>query len=130
MARVNNYLLDTHVLLWWLSGDKKLSSKMRRVVSDPNKVIYVSVASVWEMVTTESLGKLKVKQIDKIEEVIKQSGLVVLPVEIEHLLKLRELPMKHKDPFDRLIISQALVEGLVVVTNDKKIAEYEVKILS
>jgi len=122
-----NFLLDTHILLWWLENDSKLSGEIRSVVSDPNNLIFVSAISAWEIAIKQSLGKLTLP--NNLEEALDISRFEVLSITLAHGIRVADLPMHHKDPFDRMLISQALVEGLTIITVDDKFKLYEVSLL-
>lgn len=122
-----DYLLDTHIFLWWLGGDKRLIKKVREEIENSQKNIYLSVASVWEMAIKISLGKIKLK--NSLEKTIKRSNFEILNVELEHILTLDKLPNYHKDPFDRILVAQAIAENLILITDDKKIKKYKVETL-
>jgi PIN domain nuclease of toxin-antitoxin system len=121
------YLLDTHVLLWWLENNSTVSPQAFKIIQDPQQVIWVSSVTVWEIVIKKSLGKLECP--DNLIEVIGQSGFKELPVNFEHIEHLKDLPHHHSDPFDRLLISQALAENLTLITRDQKIPLYTVPTL-
>lgn len=119
------YILDTHILLWWLSDDKRLTKKIRDLISDPSNRIIVSVVTVWEIVIKKSLGKLDAP--DNLKEAIDADDFEVLSVTIDHALYLQHLPAIHNDPFDRLLIAQCIVEDLVLITADEIIPKYDVE---
>jgi PIN domain nuclease of toxin-antitoxin system len=106
-------LLDTHAFIWWDAAPERLGAQARQVCFAPANQLILSVASLWEMQVKLMLGKLLFRKPlrEIISEQVRQNGLVILPAEMEHVLKLDELPSHHKDPFDRLLIAQALVEG-------------------
>ena len=115
-------LLDTHVLLWALSDDPKLSSKARRLIENAAE-IYVSAATFWEMAIKVGLGKLDA-DLDDIREYCLESGFVELPITSEHAIAVKELEPHHKDPFDRLIVATAISEPMRLLTADTQIAQY------
>ena len=122
------YLLDTHILLWSLNNDRRLKSSIKKILVDPEQVIYISVISAWELsikLKTNPDFKLRTS----IKEVFNISGFEILPVFFEHALAIGKLPLYHKDPFDRILIAQALAENLTLVTSDQKIWKYKVKII-
>ena len=116
------FLLDTHILLWWLSDDKRLSSKVRLLIRNRNNLIYVSAASVWEIAIKSALGKLKVSE--NFTSVINEQGFENLDVTVEHAWGVSGLPRIHNDPFDRLLVSQAMSEGLTLITHDLRLSDY------
>ena len=115
-------LLDTHVLLWALSDDPKLSSKARRLIENAAE-IYVSAATFWEMAIKVGLGKLDA-DLDDIREYCLESGFVELPITSEHAIAVKDLEQHHKDPFDRLIVATAMSEPMRLLTADTQIAQY------
>lgn len=119
-----SYILDTHVLLWWLDDPKLLSAKANNILTNIMNIVYISCVSTWEIVIKQSLGKLKVPK--EIFEVIEKENFFELPISIEHPECLSTLPDYHKDPFDRLLISQAVVEKAKIITNDKMIIKYPI----
>ena len=115
-------LLDTHVLLWALSDDPKLSSKARRLIENAAE-IYVSAATFWELAIKVGLGKLDA-DLDEIREYCLESGFVELPITSEHAIAVKDLEHHHKDPFDRLIVATAISEPMRLMTADAQIAQY------
>ncbi|CRM02609.1 type II toxin-antitoxin system VapC family toxin [Pseudomonas marginalis] len=115
-------LLDTHVLLWALTDDPKLSSKARRLIENAAE-IYVSAATFWEMAIKVGLGKLDA-DLDEIREYCLESGFVELPITSEHAIAVKDLEPHHKDPFDRLIVATAISEPMRLLTADTQIAQY------
>lgn len=122
-----NLLLDTHILLWWLSDDQRLSWVHRAVIVDPSNSVFVSAASVWEISIKRAMGKLTAPQ--GVADAIGQSELEALPITLEHAEAAGELPDHHRDPFDRMIVAQAVVENLAVATTDANIRRYAVNLL-
>ncbi|MFN7921544.1 MAG: type II toxin-antitoxin system VapC family toxin [Bryobacteraceae bacterium] len=116
------FLLDTHILLWWLDDSKALPAEARRLIADPENAIFVSAASIWEISIKQSLGKLDLP--NRFDEVLAQSDFEPLPVRAEHARATRELPLIHRDPFDRMLVAQARVEGLTLLTADPAVARY------
>ncbi len=121
---MTGYLLDTHVVIWWLEDRAKLSSKARDLISDPATAIYVSAAVGWEIGIKKSIGLLETP--DNMLEVLAEDRLQVLPITLEHGLAVARLPLHHRDPFDRLMIAQALAEDLVLITRDANVRRYDV----
>ena len=117
-------LLDTHILLWCLQGSRKLPTKVVDIVQSAEEV-YASVASLWEIAIKLSLGKLEM-EIDfaELDKAIVGSGYEHLPVEAAHTVQLVELPHLHRDPFDRMLIAQSIVEPLRLITSDPQVARY------
>ena len=123
------FLLDTHILLWFLEGNKLLAKSRRQLIANPQNDVFVSVASLWEMAIKISLGKLTLVQ--PLADVIKQiavEDIMILPILPEHTLQVLTLPFHHRDPFDRIVIAQSHVENLPVVTDDHEFGAYAVKI--
>jgi len=119
-----NYLLDTHVLLWWLTEPQKLSEKAQEIIKNRANLIYVSSASIWEIAIKTSIGKLVLPH--NLLATITAELFKFLPVLPEEALGVADLPLLHADPFDRLLIMQAKLHDLVLITNDAKIIEYPV----
>ena len=120
-------LLDTHVLLWWLSDDPQLGQSARQAIADPRNDVYISAASTWEISIKRSLGKLSAPE--DMDSIIDNEGFDKLPISLFHGDQAGMLPSHHKDPFDRMLIAQAQSEGLIVVTNDEKIIRYGIRIM-
>ena len=122
------YLLDTHALIWFLEGDEHLSSEAQKVINDETSIIYLSIASLWEMAIKISLGKLKLSQ--PLDQVISSLGTLninLLPIKESHVLGLLTMPYVHRDPFDRLLISQASDENLNFISNEAIFIDYGIK---
>ena len=117
-------LLDTHVLLWWLGDRVRLSQRARDAIGYPRSRIFVSVASLWEIAIKVAAGKLVIP--NDIEAVLDLNGFQVLPIFAAHALGVMTLSAVHKDPFDRLLVAQALHEGLTLVTHDPWVLNYPV----
>lgn len=115
-------LLDTHILLWTLADDQRLSRKARRLIEDANE-IYISAASFWELAIKISLGKLDA-DLDEIRSCCRESGFIELPVAVEHAMAIRELDSHHRDPFDRILIATAITEPMHLLTADSMVARY------
>lgn len=114
------YLLDTHTLLWFLQGDKKLSNEARRLIDSPRNSKFLSIVSLWEIAVKVSLRKLVLeKPFERLfPEQLYFNRIEVLDITVDSLIKLTTLPFHHRDPFDRLIIAQAFVEGLPIIGVD------------
>jgi PIN domain nuclease of toxin-antitoxin system len=123
---VSGLLIDTHALLWWLTDDAALSAPARVAIADPANEPFVSVASLWEIAIKRSLGKLEVP--DDLPDRISEEGFGWLAVDAAHAWHLRDLPMHHRDPFDRLLVAQALAERLPIVTADSQFGAYGVHV--
>jgi PIN domain nuclease of toxin-antitoxin system len=111
-------LLDTHVLIWLVEGNDSLTPAAKQAIENEDYSLDLSIASLWEMTIKMSLGKLRLDvPLDRImESYILPSGIEILPINLNHLLVLRDLPLHHRDPFDRLLISQARAEELTLVS--------------
>ena len=121
------YLIDTHLLIWAARGTESLPVKIDDIINDLSHDIYVSIASLWEMAIKKSLRKLNID--DEIFENLESHGYKMLPVEPRHLKILMELPHHHRDPFDRMLIAQSMVEKLTLITSDKTLERYGAKII-
>jgi PIN domain nuclease of toxin-antitoxin system len=124
-------LIDTHVLLWWLLDDERLSSKARRAFSSGRSTLLWSAASSWELAVKISLGKLSLPGPLRsyLPRKLREQRITPLAVEHSHAFRVAELPPHHRDPFDRLLVAQAQVEKLHIITADPRLDEYDVKIV-
>jgi PIN domain nuclease of toxin-antitoxin system len=120
-------LLDTNVLLWWATEESRLSTSARAAIGDTANWVAVSAASIWELAIKRATGKLP--SADSLAEDVAEYGLQALPVTQEHAWAAGRLPLHHRDPFDRMLVAQAQLEGLTLVTRDRKLARYQVAIL-
>ena len=119
------YLLDTHTLLWYLNNSEQLSDTAKNIINN-EKNVSVSIISFWEIALKKNLGKLKIScSIEELENLCSKKNIKILPIKSAHLDKLSNLPPIHNDPFDRLIIAQAIIENLIIITKDKIIPKYE-----
>lgn len=125
---MNGYLLDTHVILWWLDDPNRLSSEARESIADANSRVFVSAAVAWEMAIKKSIGRLDIPA--NLPEVLHSDSIEVLDISIHHALAVGDLPMLHQDPFDRMQIAQANLEGLRLITGDKQIQRYNIEWLN
>ncbi|HEV8144871.1 MAG TPA: type II toxin-antitoxin system VapC family toxin [Bryobacteraceae bacterium] len=116
-----NLLLDTHVLLWWLANDAQLSKRARSAIVEADK-IYVSAASVWEIAIKSASGKLRAPA--DLEGLMASNGFLELPISIAHASAAGKLPRLHPDPFDRMLVAQAQIESLTLLTNDRALKAY------
>ncbi|QDK81228.1 type II toxin-antitoxin system VapC family toxin [Spirosoma sp. KCTC 42546] len=121
-------MLDTHTLIWFLNGNEtNLSAKARRLITDSANISYVSIASLWEMAIKIRLGSLSFEPgYNNLLALIDQNGFELLPVTFQHTSQLLTLPMHHRDPFDRLLIAQSIIENLLFITADAHIHQYDV----
>jgi PIN domain nuclease of toxin-antitoxin system len=123
------FLLDTHVLLWWLNGDPRVSQRTRSLLADPGNAALVSIVSLWEMLVKHRAGKMEVS-LETIVAEIDEVGFERLGLTQEHLAALSALPFHHRDPFDHLLIAQAIAESLTFVSADRRSADYPVQLIS
>ncbi|RYY36386.1 MAG: type II toxin-antitoxin system VapC family toxin [Sphingobacteriaceae bacterium] len=124
-------LLDTHILIWFMDGEKELSQSVIDIIRNYENEIFVSVASIWEIVIKTSISKLPYYgSVNDIYEFLNKYKIELINISPNHLSTLLTLPHHHRDPFDRLIISQAIVEKLSVVTADQHFAAYQVDIVA
>jgi PIN domain nuclease of toxin-antitoxin system len=122
-------LLDTHTFLWFLGGSLRLSPQARRIIEDRENSVSVSTASLWEIAIKTSIGKLKLERpfAELIPEQLEKQQIGVLAIELAHLATVAKLPLHHRDPFDRLIIAQAMAERLPVLSVDEVFDAYPVQ---
>ncbi len=121
-----NLLLDSHIVLWWLSDDKRLSRKAHWLIERADEV-FVSAATTWELVVKASLGKLRMPE--GFLEVVEEQGFTHLPITPLHALAVRSLPWHHRDPFDRILLAQATVQGLGLVSGNEALAPYGIFVI-
>ena len=124
---MKSYLIDTHILLWWLADEKKISKSAKAIIANPNNHIFVSAISLWEIAIKKSLKKLKAP--NNILEMLEEKGMTCLPLTAEHALAVEKLPFIHDDPFDRLLIAQCKLEEMIFITADKIITQYDLPCL-
>jgi PIN domain nuclease of toxin-antitoxin system len=124
-------LFDTHAFIWWDSDPSRLPARVLAACQDQENSLVLSVVSVWEMQIKSQLGKLTLSLplATITERQVKTNGIQVLPATLDHVLELANLPLHHKDPFDRLLVAQAIAENAVLLTADPAIAAYSVKSL-
>lgn len=123
------YLLDTNILLWWLDDSKKLKNQVRQVISDQQNQIYISIVNGLEISIKHKLRKLPLKT--KVKKIFESSNFQVININLNHVVGLDKIPLHkdHRDPFDRILIAQAKVEGLILITSDPKIWKYKLALL-
>ncbi len=125
------YLLDTHTLIWLDNVPRKLSADVVSIIGDLSNQLLVSVASIWEMQIKLQVGKLSLPT--SIEEIVErqreENRIELLPIEVKHIVKLADLPDYHKDPFDRLLIAQAMLEEVSILSTNSHIAKYPVRVI-
>lgn len=118
-------LIDTHVLIWFLEGSNLLAASSRQIIASPANNVFVSIASIWEIAIKISVGKLILAK--PLADVIKQiaaENIEILPISPEHALQVSTLPFHHRDPFDRIIVSQAIVENIDFISTDTIFDDY------
>lgn len=122
-------LLDTHVFLWWVSDAPELSDAARAAISDPGNTCYLSLVSCWELSIKSGIGKLKLKKpVERfISEQMQQNGFLLLNIELRHVAKVESLALHHRDPFDRLLVTQAKTERMTLVTADAVLSDYGIR---
>jgi PIN domain nuclease of toxin-antitoxin system len=119
------YLIDTQALLWAADDADRLGSEAVSILADPLNSVYISMGSLWEISIKASIGKLEIPE--SFFRQVFASGYLKLSLEVEHLQRYRELPLHHRDPFDRLLVAQAQVEGLRIISDDSALSGYEVE---
>ncbi|RLD52111.1 MAG: hypothetical protein DRJ05_17735 [Bacteroidetes bacterium] len=120
-----NYLIDTHILLWYIVGDRRIKKHTKTVIEDINNTIYVSNASLWEIAIKLSIGKLKLKgSLTDLNNYLHEKKIKVLEFDVDDLETLTTLPFHHQDPFDRIIISQVQTKSMEIITNDRIVEKY------
>lgn len=125
---MKKYLLDTHIILWLASKPELLSKKAKQLLLNPENSFFVSAASAWEVAIKLSLNKLNLAgSVTTFYKICSKNSISLLGIEQQHLEQLANLPLIHKDPFDRLIIATALAEGLTLVTADNNIHNYPIR---
>lgn len=121
-------LLDTHILLWWLDDDKKLSEYGRQLIQNPDNDVFVSHVSLWEIQVKNMSGKLNA-HVETIIQQLPVNNFQQFPIHTDHILFLAKLPPHHQDPFDRMLVSQALSEPFHLITHDKNVSLYSESII-
>ncbi len=119
-----NLLLDTHVLLWWLDDNPILLTNAKEAIADGSNIVFVSAVTIWEIKIKHTLGKLEIPV--NFREVLEQQAFAMLSITVDHAHLIGELPPHHRDPFDRMLIAQAMFEHFTLVTRDSRFEQYEV----
>jgi len=124
-------LLDTHAFLWWITDDQRISLQARGLMADRRSDLFVSSASGWEIAVKASLGRIKLPSpIDRfLIEQLRENRMEVLPIQMAHALHVQTLPRCHRDPFDRILVAQAQLEKLTILSGDQEIAQCDVEVL-
>ena len=122
-----NSLLDTHVLLWWLDDNPTLSDEARSIIADGEHLVFVSAATIWEIRIKEALGKLKIPR--DFQAILANQPFEMLDITTDHAHAIKDLPLLHKDPFDRMLVAQAKSENLKLVTRDIHLKKYDIAIV-
>jgi len=117
-------LLDTHALLWWMAGDPRVPPRIEATLQ-ADGTAFVSAASIWEIEIKQARGRLRVE--GDLGEHVASAGLQPLPITFDHAVAAARLPARHADPFDRMLVAQARVEGLVLATCDRRVRQYDVR---
>jgi PIN domain nuclease of toxin-antitoxin system len=122
-------LLDTHALLWWWADDKRLSKRAAAAIADEANTVFVSAASAWEIATKHRIGKLPGAEqaVSEFNELIIADGFTHLPITYQHSLKAGGFQYDHRDPFDRMLAAQSIIEGATLVTDDRAMRSFKVK---
>lgn len=126
---MSHFLLDTHILLWWLNDNPRLSSHAKTLISNPHNELYISSVSIWEASIKRALGRLEFND-DELYTAIDTDGFRELTVSITHAIAAGNLPRHHGDPFDRMLIAQAQTEDLSIITHDAQFQYYNVSLVS
>lgn len=122
------FLLDTHTFLWFVAGDSQLPHSVSEKIKDFSQPCFLSTVSLWEITIKHQIGKLILNiTLEELFEYTERNQIDIVPIKYEHLLTLSKLPMHHSDPFDRLIISQAIEEDLVLISRDNVMKKYPIK---
>lgn len=125
-----DYLLDTHVVIWAITDDKRLSSKLKTILVNKSNKCFISIVSFWEIGIKFSLGRLELStDLNEIFDIINRLGIEILPISPTHILENSKLIFHHNDPFDRLLIGQAISENLTILTKDEQFKKYEISII-
>ena len=122
------YLLDTHILIWWFEGSPKLKPEIREIIQSGANAIYLSSGAIWEMAIKQSIGRLEFPS--DLESLLQEDNIQVLPIAASHALAVATLPHHHRDPFDRIQIVQAQLDGLTLISRDEAFEQYDVQLIT
>lgn len=124
-----SYLLDTHTFIWFINGDLSLPKKVINEIKNPKNQCFISIASIWEIAIKTKLNKLSLlSQFDNIIEFLDENQIEILPITFNHIVTLNELEFHHRDPFDRILLAQAITEGLTILSKDKNFTLYNANV--
>jgi PIN domain nuclease of toxin-antitoxin system len=122
-------LLDTHALIWFINGDNQLSENAKKLIKTTQNKCFISIASIWEIAIKMSIGKLEISNgFDDLSKILIQNDIEILPISVSHIQQLLSLEYEHRDPFDRMIIAQAIAEKIPVITKDENFLKYDVEV--
>ena len=125
-----NLLVDTHALIWFITDNNKLPINTKKFIESNDNDCYVSIATFWEIGIKNSIGRLDLNSdLQKIFQLIEESGFDILPITTNHILQNADLELYHQDPFDRIIIAQAMVEKMTIITKDTQFKNYNIPIV-
>ncbi|HLC16269.1 MAG TPA: type II toxin-antitoxin system VapC family toxin [Thermodesulfovibrionia bacterium] len=125
-----SFFLDTHAFMWFVNGDPILGNEAKKIIESIDNQNFISVASLWEIAIKINIGKLSLsKPYNYIKQQLEDNHVAILPIDFNHTLQLVSLPLYHRDPFDRLIIAQAIVENMTIITKDDNFKNYPIKII-
>ncbi len=129
---MNAYLLDSHTWVWMLADDPRLGARARGIVTEPENILLLSFASVWELSIKVHSGKLEMplRTRGQWDEQLQLTGVTLAPIEYQHTIAAATLPWHHRDPFDRMIVAQAQDLGIPIITVDPRIERYEVEVIA
>lgn len=127
MVENKSFLIDTHIFLWWLNSSRNISKELSNILGNSSNEIFLSVVSIWEILIKKELKKLRIPK--DLDQAITNCGFEILTIKLPHVLALEGLPYYHKDPFDRMLVSQASEEQLTLVSADEKLWKYQVPAL-
>jgi PIN domain nuclease of toxin-antitoxin system len=124
-------LLDTHIFLWWITDDSRLSGRAHEIISNSHNELYLSAASGWEIAIKSGLGRIQLPRKPDffIAEQLSRNAIISMPIEMSHALHVHTLPLHHQDPFDRIIIAQAQLEKVPILTADPQFKKYKITVL-
>jgi len=121
------FILDTHIILWWLEDSHELRHETKSLIMNPENRILISTASIWEINIKMGIGKLKVS--NEYANILIDDGFEILDIQLPHVMKVLELPDIHGDPFDRILIAQTMIEEATLVTRDKNITQFPIRFM-